>query len=101
MDAAEYVVSQDDRMALAALALDSLSDGVSDESILHLIATLDTQVDLQLLVRTGGGLLMLLTCGCCKAHDSLQADCVFTPGSCNVDLINQTCCFVMCWLLMA
>lgn len=53
MDAAEYVVSEDDRMALAALALDSLSDAVSDESILHFIATLDTEAELQLIIRTG------------------------------------------------
>jgi hypothetical protein len=53
MDAAEYVVSEDDRMALASLALDSLSDAVSDESILHFIATLDTEADLQLIINTG------------------------------------------------
>jgi hypothetical protein len=55
MDAAEYVVSEDERMALAALALDSLSDAVSNESILHFIATLDTEAELQLIIRTGGG----------------------------------------------
>lgn len=55
MDAAEYVVSEDDRMALAALALDSLSDAVSNESILHFIATLDTEAELQLIISTGGG----------------------------------------------
>jgi hypothetical protein len=53
MDAAEYVVSEDDRMALASLALDSLSDAVSDESILYFIATLDTEADLQLIINTG------------------------------------------------
>lgn len=53
MDAAEYVVSEDDRMSLAALALDSLSDAVSDDAILHLIATLDTEADVALLVQTG------------------------------------------------
>jgi hypothetical protein len=53
MDAAEYVVSANDRMALASLALDSLSDAVSDESILHFIATLDAEADLQLLINTG------------------------------------------------
>jgi len=57
MDAAEYVVSEDDRMSLAALALDSLSDAVSDDAILHLIATLDTEADVALLVQTGQELL--------------------------------------------
>jgi hypothetical protein len=59
MDAAEFVVSEDDRMALAALALDSLSDAVGDASILHFVATLDTEADLGLIISTGedrGGL---------------------------------------------
>lgn len=53
MDAAEFVVCEDERMALAALALDSLSDAVGDESILHLVATLDTEADLGLIVSMG------------------------------------------------
>lgn len=60
MDAAEYVVSVDDRMALAALALDSLSDAISDDAILHLIATLDSEADVQLLVQTGQEVLEAL-----------------------------------------
>lgn len=50
-------------MALAALALDSLSDAVSDESILHFIATLDTEADLQLIIRTGRVIAGMVTTG--------------------------------------
>lgn len=50
-------MSEDDRMALAALALDSLSDSVDDDAILHLIATMDTEADVALLVQTGQELL--------------------------------------------
>lgn len=58
MDAAEFVVAVDDRMALAALALDSLSDAVSDASLLAFIATLDAQAgDVPLLLQAGHELL--------------------------------------------
>lgn len=52
MDAAEYVVLDSDRMALADLALDQLSDAVTDDGVLHMIASLDAAADVQLMLTT-------------------------------------------------
>jgi hypothetical protein len=57
MDAAEYVLSDEDRLALADLALDQLSDAVTDDGILHMIASLDAAADVQLMLSTGQELL--------------------------------------------
>lgn len=52
MDAAEYVLCDEGRMALADLALDQLSDAVTDDGILHMIASLDAAADVQLMLNT-------------------------------------------------
>lgn len=57
MDAAEYVISDEDCLALADLALDQLSDAVPDDGILHMIASLDAAADVSLLLQTGHELL--------------------------------------------
>jgi hypothetical protein len=57
MDAAEYVLSEEDRLALADLALDQLSDAVTDDGILHMIASLDAAADVQLMLSSGQELL--------------------------------------------
>jgi hypothetical protein len=60
MDAAEYVLSEEDRLALADLALDQLSDAVTDDGILHMVASLDAAADVQLMLSTGQELLAWL-----------------------------------------
>jgi hypothetical protein len=57
MDAAEYVLSEEDRLALADLAHDQLSDAVTDDGILHMIASLDAAADVQLMLSSGQELL--------------------------------------------
>lgn len=63
LDAAELVLSDEDRLALAGLGLDSLSDAVSDASILHFVANLDASLDVQLLLQTGEQVLAWLVGG--------------------------------------
>jgi hypothetical protein len=57
MDAAEFVLSDKRRRTRADLALEQLSNAVTDDGILHLIATLDAAADLELLIRSGQQLL--------------------------------------------
>jgi hypothetical protein len=57
MDAAEFVLTDKRRLTRADLALEQLSNAVTDDGILHLIATLDAAADLELLIRSGQQLL--------------------------------------------
>jgi hypothetical protein len=60
MDAAEFVLSDKQRLNRADIALEQLSNAVTDDTILHLIATLDAEADLQLLISSGKQLLAWL-----------------------------------------
>ncbi|WIA33503.1 hypothetical protein OEZ86_006629 [Tetradesmus obliquus] len=57
MDAAEFVLSDRQRLKHADVALEQLSNAVTDDAILRLIATLDAEADLELLLSTGRQLL--------------------------------------------
>jgi hypothetical protein len=68
MDAAEYVLSDSDRLARADPALDQLSDAVTDNSMLHIIASLDAAADVSLLLQTG-------QVGCTASSSSVAVRC--------------------------
>jgi hypothetical protein len=57
------VLSDEDRLTLAALGLDSLSDAVPDDAILHLLSNLDAAADVRLLHQTGQQVLAWLLAG--------------------------------------
>jgi hypothetical protein len=57
MDAAEYVLSDQQRLSRADMALEQLSNAITDNAILHLIANLDAAADLELMIRSGQQLL--------------------------------------------
>jgi hypothetical protein len=60
MDAAEYVLSDRQRLYRADVALEQLSNAITDDGILHLIATLGAAADLELMIRSGQQLLSWL-----------------------------------------
>jgi hypothetical protein len=57
MAAAEFVLSDKQRLNRADVALEQLSNAVTDDAILHLIATLDAEADLEILISTGKQML--------------------------------------------